>query len=191
MSDAAERHRTHAAAFGARVRGVEAWDAPTPVPGWTARDVVGHLLEWFPGFLAQGSGIELPAGPSVDEDPVRAWQHHADAVQAVLDDESAATSTFAHPYVPAQPLADAIDTIYTSDVFMHTWDLARATGQDDRLDDAECEGLLAGMAQMDEVLRASGQFGPRVAVPPDADPTARLMGFIGRDPDWSPPSGDA
>jgi uncharacterized protein (TIGR03086 family) len=187
MSEPAERHRAHAATFSARARGVEAWDVPTPVPGWTARDVVRHLIEWFPPFLAEGSGIQLPAGPSVDEDPVGAWQHHADAVQAVLDDGTTASVTFAHPYVPARPLREAIDSIYTSDVFMHAWDLARATGQDDRLDPAECERLLAGMEEMDEVLRQSGQYGPKVAVAADADPTSRLMAFIGRDPGWSPP----
>ena len=34
--------------------------APAPVAGWTARDVVRHLVEWFPGFLAAGSGVQLP-----------------------------------------------------------------------------------------------------------------------------------
>jgi uncharacterized protein (TIGR03086 family) len=190
MSDPAARHRAHAGAFSERARGVQAWDVPSPVPGWTARDVVRHLIEWFPPFLAEGSGIQLPTGPSVDDDPVLAWQHHADAVQAILDDDTTASTTFAHPHVPARPLSEAIDSIYTSDVFMHTWDLARATGQDDRLDPAECEGMLAGMAEMDEMLRASGQYGPKVAVAADADPTARLMAFIGRDPEWARAPGD-
>jgi uncharacterized protein (TIGR03086 family) len=163
---------------------------PAPVAGWTARDVVRHLIEWFPPFLAEGSGITLASGPSVDDDPVEAWAHHAEAVQSVLDDDANAAVTFDHPHVPARPLLDAIDSIYTSDVFMHTWDLARATGQDDRLDAGECEGLLAGMQEMDEMLRASGQFGPKVAAPADADPTSRLMAFIGRDPSWSPPTPD-
>ncbi|MDQ3756286.1 MAG: TIGR03086 family metal-binding protein [Actinomycetota bacterium] len=189
MSDAAARHRAHAGTFSARVRGVGAWDAPAPVAGWTARDVVRHLTEWFPPFLAAGSGIQLPKGPSVDDDPVGAWQHHADAVQAVLDDDTTMSLIFDHPHVPARPLHEAIDSIYTSDVFMHTWDLARATGQDDALDPAECERMLVGMEEIDDILRASGQFGPKVAVPADADPTTRLMAFIGRDPNWSPTSG--
>ena len=49
------------AAFTDRVRGTRDWDAPAPVAGWTARDVVGHLTEWLPAFLAGGAGIELPA----------------------------------------------------------------------------------------------------------------------------------
>ncbi len=48
---------------------------------------------------------------------------------------------------------------------MHTWDLARATGQDERLDPDFCAHLLSGMEQMEEVLRSSGQYGPRVECP--------------------------
>ena len=70
---------------------------------------------------------------------------------------------------------------------MHTWDLARATGQDDRLDPDFCAELLAGMEGIEEVLRASGQYGPAVPVPDDADVQTRMLGFIGRDPEWEPP----
>jgi hypothetical protein len=34
------------------------------------------------------------------------------------------------------------------------------------------------------VMRSSGQYGPRVEVPGDADTQTRLLGFIGRDPFW-------
>ena len=81
----AERHRQVAGLFTERVRSTRSWDAPAPVAGWAARDVVRHLTGWFPGFLASGTGIELPRGPSADEDPVAAWQVHCDGVQAVLD----------------------------------------------------------------------------------------------------------
>jgi uncharacterized protein (TIGR03086 family) len=186
MSEAATRHRAHAAAFAAAVQGVPSWDAPTPVPEWTARDVVRHLVEWFPPFLAAGTGIALEQGPPVDEDPVAAWAWHAAAVQAILDDPDAGSVTFAHPHIPACPLPEAIDRFYTTDVFMHTWDLARATGQDDALDPTECAELLAGMEPIDEMLRASGQYGPKQPVGPDTDPAARLMAFVGRDPNWIP-----
>ena len=68
----AERHRQVAGLFTERVRGTRSWDAPSPVPGWAARDVVRHLTDWFPGFLASGAGIDLPRGPSADENPVAA-----------------------------------------------------------------------------------------------------------------------
>jgi uncharacterized protein (TIGR03086 family) len=180
----ADRHRRIAADFTARVEGTKDWDTPAPVAGWTARDVVGHLVEWLPGFLSSGSDVTLPAGPGVATDPVRAWHLHATAVQELLDDPGTAGRILNNPHLGEVPLDQAIDRFYTTDVFMHTWDLARATGQDDRLETALATSLLAGMEPMDEMLRASGQYGPAVPVPADADPTDRLMGFIGRDPPW-------
>ena len=147
VSTPAENHRRVAGTFTDRVRGVsgaDGWDAPAPVAGWTARDVVGHLVEWFPGFLAGGSDIRLPAGPSVADDPAGAWQAQCDAVQAVLDDPSSAAKMFVNPHTGDVPLPEAIDRFYTADVFMHTWDLARATGQDDTLDAEYCAELLDG-----------------------------------------------
>jgi len=46
--------------------------------------------------------------------------------------------------------------------------------------------MLEGMQPLDELLRASGQYGAAVPVPADADAQTRLIGFIGRDPDWTP-----
>jgi hypothetical protein len=40
------------------------------------------------------------------------------------------------------------------------------------------------MQQMEDVIRASGQYGRRIQVPDDADPQTKLLGFIGRDPWW-------
>lgn len=62
-------------------------------------------------------------------------------------------------------MVDAIDGFYTADVFMHSWDLARATGQDVDLDDDFAAQLLDRMRQMEDVLRGSGHYGPPVAVP--------------------------
>ena len=71
----AENHAVTAALFSERVRGVPEgrWEDPAPVAGWVARDVVRHLLEWFPGFLEGHAGVRLPDVPSVDDDPVAAW----------------------------------------------------------------------------------------------------------------------
>jgi len=185
----AEEHRSIAGTFGDRVRGVpvDGWDAPTPVAQWRARDVVRHLVEWFPAFLADGADIRLRRGPSVDDDPVGAWEHHAAAVQAVLDDPAHADAAFTHPHLPPMPLPQAISRFYTGDVFMHTWDLARATGQDESLDAERCRTMLEGMEPLDAMLRQSGQYGPRVPVGDDAPWQDRLIGFIGRDPRWQRP----
>lgn len=184
----AEQHRIHAARFSALVEGVRDWDAPTPVAEWTARDVVGHLVAWLPGLLASGCDLRLPSGPSVVDDPVAAWVHHRDAVQEVLDDPDRATAAFESPMTGRHEVAGMIDQLYTPDVYMHAWDLARATGQDDRLDEELSTQMLAGMSQIEDLLRQSGQFGQRQPVSPTASATERLMAFIGRDPDWRPPA---
>jgi uncharacterized protein (TIGR03086 family) len=184
-ADPGERHRRIAGGFSDRVRGTADWSAPAPVDGWTATDVVRHLVEWFPGFLAMGSDVRLPSGPSVDDDPVAAWQVHADGVQAVLDDPAAGDREFSHVHTGTMPLPVAVDRFYTADVFMHTWDLARATGQDETLDPGLCAQLLAGMEPIEDVMRSSGQYGPRVTVPAGADAQTRMLGFIGRDPSWT------
>ena len=185
-SSPARAHRTIAGRFGELVRGapVALWDAPSPVPEWTARDVVRHPLTWLPGFLQGGAGVTLAPGPSVDEDPVSAWQAHADAVQALLDDPDTAGRTLSNPYIGDLPLETAIDRFYTGDLFLHTWDLARATGQEPQLDEQRSAEMLQGMTQMEEILRSSGQYGPRVDVPAGASAQDRLVGFIGRDPGW-------
>jgi uncharacterized protein (TIGR03086 family) len=181
----ADRHREVAGAFGDRVAATRDWEAPAPVAGWTARDVVGHLVEWFPGFLA-GGGVTLPPGPAVADDPVAAWQHHARAVQDLI--ETRGEESFTHPFAGTHRLADAVDRFYTADVFMHTWDLARATGQETGLDADFATALLEGMRPIEELLRSSGQYGAPVAVAEDAPVVDRLMGFIGRDPGWSQPA---
>ena len=185
-TDPAERHREVAGGFSDRVRAVTDWDAPSPVAEWTTRDVVRHLVEWFPSFLANGAGITLPPVPDPDADPAGAWQAHSDAVQALLDDPATADKVLSNPHTGDVPLPEAIDRFYTSDIFMHTWDLARGSGLDDRLDPDVCAELVAGMEPMADVLAASGQYGPRVPVPDSADAQTKMLGLIGRDPYWTP-----
>ena len=182
----AQEFREIGGRFGAVVAGVgtDQWDDPSPVEEWAARDVVRHLVEWFPSFLAAGADLHLPAGPSVDDDPVGAWQHLQREVQALLDDPAAAARVLSNRHIGDVPLPQAISQFFTGDVFMHTWDLARATGQDDTLDAERCAAMLAGMQPIEDAMRGSGQYGARVAVPDDADAQARLLGFIGRDPQW-------
>jgi uncharacterized protein (TIGR03086 family) len=183
MSAEADRFRRIAADFTTKVEGVPdgRWDDQSPVPEWVARDVVRHLVEWMPGLFFTAWDIEAPAAPSVDEDPVAAWAAVRDAFQAALDDPELAVTERDIPPGP-MTFAAAVDMLATSDVFMHTWDLARATGQDDTLDPEEATALLAGMEPMDEVLRQSGHYGPRVEVADDASPGDRLMAFVGRTP---------
>lgn len=182
--DPADRHRVVATGFGDVVGAVSQWEAPTPVREWVARDVLVHLVDWFTGFLDAG-GISVPSGPPVVDDPVGAWTVHAASVQSLLDGPSA-NVTFTHPMAGSHRLADAVDRFYTADVFMHTWDLVRSQGGTPDLDPTYALTLLDGMTPLDAMLRESGQYGPKVEVPVDADAVSRLMGFVGRDPYWAP-----
>ena len=62
------------------------WDAPAPCEGWVARDVVRHLVEWFPAFFLTIWEVPQPVVPSVDDDPAGAWAAVRDAIQDALDD---------------------------------------------------------------------------------------------------------
>jgi uncharacterized protein (TIGR03086 family) len=180
---AAERFRRVAGRFSDRVAEVPdaMWSNPAPCAGWTARDVVRHLVEWVPSVIGR-SGLEIGAGPSVDADPAGAWHHLADALQAALDDPAVAATEFDAGPPGRMTVERAIDMLVTGDVLVHTWDLARATGLDERLDDGLVSAMLEGMQSIDELLRTSGHYGPKVAVPDDADERTKLIAFTGRDP---------
>ncbi len=184
QSEIAERYRNVAAQFTQRVRAVPAgaWDNPAPCDGWVARDVVGHLVEWVPGFFSRWDVDLSPSVPG-EEDPVLAWTSVSDGIQRVLEDPEIAARE-ADSQMGRRSLEQMVDMIVINDVLIHTWDLARATGQDETLDAGEVARMSgSGFLEMpDEVLRAGGQFGPRVEVPADADPQTRLIAFSGRRP---------
>jgi uncharacterized protein (TIGR03086 family) len=186
MSDVSRRFRTLSTGFTERVEAVApaGWDSPAPCEGWVARDVVRHLVEWMPAFLATGSGIEIAPGPAVEDDPVEAWAAVRDGVQAALDDPLVASSTFSHPQAGEHTVEGAVAIFFLSDVLVHTWDLARAAGLDETLDPEEVGRFAAQTAAIDpatdDAMRRSGHFGPRVDVPDDADDQTRLLAFMGR-----------
>src|SRR3954467_4366457 len=166
MSEITERYERITGQFTDRVRAVPAadWDNPSPCEGWTARDVVGHLTEWIPGFFG-AQGVEFPPVPSVEDDPAAAGETGRGGVAGALADPDLAAKPVQTPG-GTQSLADTVDMIVTGDVFTHTWDMARATGQDDTLDPDQVQRMAASVGSIpEEVLRSDGMFGPAVAVP--------------------------
>lgn len=135
-----------------------------------------------PAFSKPARAPTLPAGPSPDDDPVAAWTTFKDGVQAMLDDPASQDRTFTNPHTGSLSLPLAISRFFTADLFMHTWDLARATCQNETLGPERCASMLEGMEPMEDLPRGSGQYGPRVEVPEKADPQTQLIAFIGRDP---------
>jgi uncharacterized protein (TIGR03086 family) len=181
MSDIVERYERIASRFTTVVRGVPlgAWDNPSPCEGWTARDVVGHLTEWIPDFFG-AHGVEFPAIPSVEDDPVAAWETVQATIAGALHDPALTAKPVETPF-STQSLAETVDMIVTGDVFTHTWDLARATGQDETLDTDQLQRMIAAIGSMpDEALRADGMFGPAIDVPDEADEQTRFLAYLGR-----------
>jgi uncharacterized protein (TIGR03086 family) len=183
----AQQHAYDAARFTALVESASTadWARPSPVTEWTALDIVKHLVEWSRGFL-KGAGIELPA-LDVDAAPLAAWKQHVDDIQAILDDP--AGRVLSNPHTGDKPVDEAIDQFYTADVWMHSWDLAKALGREPDLGQERCAAALGGMKPIERLLRDSGQYGPAVPVAHDASAQDKLMAFIGRDPAWQPEGG--
>ena len=184
MDSIATRFRRVAGTFTERVAGVEpaAWERPSPCEGWVARDVVRHLVSWVPGFLGAGAGLELPPGPDVDADPAGAWEHLRAQLQAILDDADRSAATFTNEHTGEHRVDEAIDQFVLGDVLVHTWDLARATGQDETLDGDEVHRMLVGIEPMGDALAKSGHYAMPVALDAGADEQSRLLAATGRRP---------
>jgi uncharacterized protein (TIGR03086 family) len=181
MSEIIERFERVTGRFTDCVRAVpsNAWDNPSPCEGWTARDVVGHLTGWIPAFFG-AQGVDFSVVPAVDDDPVGAWETVQAAIAKALADPTMAAKPVETPF-STQSLAETVDMIVTGDVFTHTWDLARATGQDETLDPEEFQRMIAAMGAMpEEVMRADGMFGPPIEVASDADDQTRFLAYVGR-----------
>ena len=180
-----ERFRRVAGRFTDVVEAVPAgaWSNPAPCEGWTARDVVRHLVDWVPSFFSRG-GIELPISVSVDDDPGKAWAQLRDALQAKLDDPAVAASEVDIEPVGRHTLAAAIEQFVTADIVVHTWDLAKAAGLDATIDHDMSTRMLPGMSAMGEMLVASGHYKQAVPVPDDATVEDKLIASTGRNPAW-------
>lgn len=182
----AHRFRTRADRFGALLDAVgDRWGDPTPCEGWSVRDVVRHTIATERDFLAQR---DLPLGPAPDlDDPAGAWRRHAAAVTEVLGRDGVAEQEY-DGYFGRTTIAATMADFYGWDLVIHGWDVARATGQDWSLPDAEVAELDATADGWGDALHSEGVCGPEVAVAPDAPAHERLLGRLGRDPHWTPPA---
>jgi uncharacterized protein (TIGR03086 family) len=182
VSEVAERYGRIAEAFTARVDGVPpgSWSAQSPCEDWTAHDVVKHVIDTTRLFLTRLSGGD-PTPPDTDEDLVASWRVESAAVQSALADPARA-STPIQGLGGEQPFEDVIGTVLCADTVLHTWDLARATGQDDRLDPEAVAAAHAFLEPNDTMLRGPGAFKDKIDAPADADAQTRLLCFVGRQP---------
>ncbi len=180
MTNASDRFRKNADGFNARVETVPAdrWESQSPCDDWTARDVVGHVVNTYGMFLGL-VGETLPAAPPVEDDPVAAWHSARDAMQAALEDPAIAKKEYDGMFGRAS-FEDSVDRFITADALIHTWDLARAAGLDDSLDPKESKVVLEALTPMDDKMRGPGAFAGKIDPPQADDPQTRLLNFVGR-----------
>ena len=76
MTAVSERYGRLAAEFLARAGRVsnERWEAPSPCEGWSARDVIRHVVELAAAAGEHAGGASRSSVPSVNDDPVEAWR---------------------------------------------------------------------------------------------------------------------
>ena len=84
------------------------------------------------------------------------------------------------------PAADVAAMLVT-EMVLHGWDIARATGQEYHADDALAEVLLHTVEAQAEMFRKYQGFADAVAVPDDATAFDRALSQSGRDPNWTMP----
>lgn len=84
---AADRYRKLTAVMADRVAAVDGsgWSQPSPCAEWTARDVLGHVIEVH-SWPLRATGMPVDDIPSHTEQPVAAWEAVSSRLAALLDD---------------------------------------------------------------------------------------------------------
>lgn len=154
------------------------WSSPSPCDGWSARDVVRHLVESQHQFLT-GKGLDIPEPPSVDDDPVAAWKTHSAAVEAAIRDDEAMATVYEGHFGPTT-IGDTIRDFHVFDMVAHRWDLAQATSQETHFSDAELDQMEAGMEGFGDALYMPGVAKAGVEAPRDATREQQVLARLGR-----------
>jgi len=180
VSETSERYHVVAGGFTARLEGVEpdAWSAPTPCSDWTVRDLAAHVIGTQRRVLATLDGTE-----ATDVDPqadlAGQWHEASGAIADALGDETRSGKTISGMF-GEQSFESLVGRLVCADTLVHTWDLARATGQDERLDGPAVAKAQEFLAPIDDAIRRPGGFGPKIEPDPDADDQTRFLNFCGR-----------
>ncbi|MCP2340851.1 TIGR03086 family metal-binding protein [Actinomadura rupiterrae] len=164
----------------------DAWAAPSPCAGWTARQVAGHVIGGQHMIRSLATGADRPdvnTGPErfCPGDVLLAWRYARKECAAALTGEALARPVPLGP-LGEVPLGDYLAG-YILEPLVHTWDLAVATGQPCRLDPDLVHHAFATARVIATPMRAAGHLGPPLTAPPGAGEQTRLLSFLGRSPD--------
>ena len=180
MSEVSERYAKIADGFTTRLEGVspDQWSAPTPCTEWTARDLVGHVIATHRRVMAALDGTEpAPVNPAADH--MQDWATAKGAVGEALDDRSKATQTVSGIF-GEQPFESLVGRLLCTDTLIHTWDLARGTGQQEDLDPVAVTKAMEFLTPIDDAIRGPGRFASKIEPSPGAGDQTRLLNFSGR-----------
>lgn len=167
-------------------------DRPTPCAGWTVRDLLGHFMgigARIPHIAAGGQPYEVPSQVVgvANEGWSRGWHERLPALRDAVAAEDDRGRIVSHP-AGRIPWAMAVG-IYASELATHGWDLARALGRDDELDQDIAAAVIGPMKGALPAEPRGAQvgipFGPVVQVSPEAGPYPQLVAWLGRDPNWA------
>jgi uncharacterized protein (TIGR03086 family) len=176
--DIIDRYEEAATGFTARLDAVtdDQWTNPTPCTDWDVRQLFDHVIE-IQRQIPEGLGV-----PVADDgaDPQGTWTAVRDAALTALRRPGVLERTMQG--VRGEVPVEMALIPRLSDLHVHTWDLARATGGDERLSPEVAAIVLERLKPNDEALRKSGSFGPKVEPPADADVQVELLCFLGRRP---------
>ena len=163
-------------------------DRPTPCTEMTVGDLVDHVDLVARGSVAlvRRDQAELDAtakGPVVVHD-VDGWQATvADHVRAVAVAWSDPEVWERPEGLPGSGLANETwGKIALTELVVHGWDLAQATGQPFALDDATLQACLDHVAVFIPNAPVPGLWDPPVDVPDDAPLLDRIIAINGRTP---------
>lgn len=179
MSEGADRYARVSSGFTERLEGVgpDQWRRSTPCDEWTVRGLVAHVIDTQRHVLGLLGGPVTPADP--DGDLPAQW---AEASTSLLDAvrDPARSDIEVQSFAGPTRFSNLVGDLACADMVVHTWDLARATGQPETLDVGAVEHCAGVIARFGEAMRRPGGFGPPVDCPADADPQSRFLSFAGR-----------
>ena len=148
---------------------------PTPCSEWNVQQLLDHMAGAQTGIAGMVIGGEVAA-----EGSTMAKIDAAASAIAKAAAEPGALEKVVQSRMGEMPVARMIG-LAVGDLSVHTWDLAKATGQDTALDGAVVDFLHPIMEGMSK-RGPSPAFAPPVSVPDDAPLQDRLIGLTGRAP---------
>jgi len=166
--------------FGRRVAGVreDQWSATTPCPDWDVRALVSHVIATHERVVATVTE-STPREVESDGDLAAQWSEASASVASALDDPALSSKMISGMFAD-QPFESLVGRLLCADTLFHTWDVARATGQDEHLDPEAVKKAFEFLEPIDDAIRRPGGFAARIAPPGDATPQTRFLNFGGR-----------